>query len=618
MSSKDLPKWLQKAISALPQEGKVQVADLYEFFKFDEDQFECFSLNVDSLSMENLPALKKFLEEQEAAKENKASKPAPKLGGASIVSGIKRKPLTSTAARPVALAGGMRASLGLGFAELSTPNPKRQREDPLDAALEGKGTPATPDPLPKPIQVSLKTSVNNQLTTTAAAYAASVKLLGDPALWTGSTGRGPYRWMDEAIEDRAAAQDARLVAMEGPLISAVLARPAAEEARMSSGDGEEEVATGIVGVQSQAEVVLCGRIVCEGLEGRLNERSVLLEGSRASSNGARVNLSLASCKHVAAFPGQIVGVLGRSGMGGSTFHARDFVAGIPPALPANPRGDAAVHMMVVAGPYCLRDGLDYTPLEQVLAHAARTHPQVLVLLGPFLAADNLKVSTGDLVLPNETEPCSYEEVYSKHILPRLAAGLKPLRRSTPATEVIIVPSLDEVLCFHPLPQPPLDTSLSLEARAFDQLKSLDVHMVPNPAHLEINGIRVSLCSADPLSSVLRELVLRPAERKIEEALRLLLYQRTLFPVLPRDPPQVSEARADAFDFPDQQVPDMCIFPSQMGLTGTFVDDTAFVNPGLLCRGTNGTFAEMWIVPPSGKADGHKLRDRVRVDIQKLG
>ena len=47
----------------------------------------------------------------------------------------------------------------------------------------------------------------------------------------------------------------------------------------------------------------------------------------------------------AAFPGQIVGVLGRSGMSGSTFHARDFVASLPSPL-AVPRPDAQLHLMV--------------------------------------------------------------------------------------------------------------------------------------------------------------------------------------------------------------------------------------------------------------------------------
>merc|ERR1719203_2242433 len=89
-------------------------------------------------------------------------------------------------------------------------------------------------------------------------------------------------------------------------------------------DGES-LMVGQVGVPTQAEVAMCGRIVCEGLDGRLNERSMLLEGSQTSANGARVQLSVADCKRLAAFPGQIVGVLGRSGMMGTTFHAKELL-----------------------------------------------------------------------------------------------------------------------------------------------------------------------------------------------------------------------------------------------------------------------------------------------------
>merc|ERR1719183_1425769 len=127
---------------------------------------------------------------------------------------------------------------------------------------------------------------------------------------------------------------------------------------------------------------------------------------------------------------------------------------------------------------------------------------------------------------------------------------------------------------------------------------------------------MSVSSSDALSPVLRELVLRPAERKIEEALRLLLCQRTLFPVLPRDPVQVSEARAGALAFPfvDGAVPDLCIFPSAAGgATGTFVDGTAFVNPGLLCRGVLGTFADVMVLPDRVVRGGAplKLSERAR-------
>merc|ERR1719203_2275530 len=107
----------------------------------------------------------------------------------------------------------------------------------------------------------------------------------------------------------------------------------------------------------------------------------------------------------------------------------------------------------------------------------------------------------------------------------------------------------------------------------EQLKLLGVKFLPNPAHLDLNGLRVSVTSADALSPVLRSgLVLRPEERKIEQALRLLQQQRSLFPVLPREPARVSEARAAALDFPGKVVPDVAIFPSVSGTaSGMLVD-----------------------------------------------
>ena len=349
---------------------------------------------------------------------------------------------------------------------------------------------------------------------------------------------------------------------------------------------------------------------------------MLLEGSRASGIGAKVQLNVAECHRVAAFPGQIVAVLGHSDMTGSTFHVREFLAGLPaPTSLLAP--ERSLHALVVAGPFCLRDGLDYTPLESVLAHAVTERPGVLIILGPFLDAKNLIVSAGDTFLPGEEqEPCSVEEVYAKHVWPLLIRGLAPLRHASPATEVLIVPSLDEVLCFHPLPQPPLDAMLSgaplTPGSAMDQLKRMGIQFLPNPAHVDINGINVSLTSADALSSVLRNFVLRPEGRKIDEALRLLLLQQGLFPVVPRDPAQVCEARAAALDFPGGVLPDICIFPLNSGIAnGTLVDDTIFVNPGMLCRpAALGSFAEVWLAPSTGGTKT-SLRERFRVDIHRM-
>jgi DNA polymerase alpha subunit B len=633
MAAKDeLPGFVQKVSSSLPAEAHAALLDLYKTYNFKEDHLECFFINSakSMLTVDNLPDFRHHLADEASKKTGKASKPGQtgtqptparsggKLGGgiAGLLGGKRALPAGVNAALSQAQASASASQASQQ--DLTTPDAKRPRGSDMGGVAAG----ATPEP---PSKVSVKSSVNENLKKpeqgSSVAAAAQIRLLGDRSLWMGKNG-GAYRWMDESIEDRATAQDEALSAMEGPILAAVRARPAA---RLSLGEGETEVAAGTVGVASQAEVVLCGRLICEGLEGRLNERSILLEGSRLSCNSARVQLNLSGCPHIAAFPGQIVGVLGRSGMSGSTFHARDFVAGLPPRMPrAAPSADAQLHMMVAAGPFCLRDSLDYSPLEQVLAHAVRMKPRVLLLIGPLLDAGNLKVSSGDTVIPGETEPRSYEEVYTEHLFKVLARGIRPLRQAQPPTEVLLVPSLEEALCFHPLPQPPLDISLNLQSEAFSLLKNnLGAKLLPNPAHLEINGLRVSTASADALSPVLRELVLRPPERKIEEALRLLLSQRTLFPVVPRDPAQVSEARAGALAFPfaDGALPDLCIFPSAAGgATGTFVDGTAFVNPGLLCRGTLGTFAEIMVLPDRAAQGGNplKLSERARVDILKLG
>jgi len=618
MASKDeVPTWLSKAAAKLPEEGQAKLIKLHGSYNFAEDQIDAFNMNAGSITMDNIEDFGHFLERE----TNKPSKPAgtravarPAMGGfmPKGIQGLqslfgKRKSLGDAEAGNAQASGRSQDNC--------TPESKRAREGAESDLIRG-----TPEP---PSKVSVKTSVNEQLAKPQlgeTATATQIKVLGDSTLWTGPRG-GAYRWMDEALKDRAAAQDAQLTAMEDRILAAMRARPVA---RLSLTDGQDEVAAGTVGVASQAEVVLCGRLVCEGLEGRLNERSILLEGSQASSFSARVQLNLAGCQQIAAFPGQIVGVLGRSGMSGATFHARDFLPGLPIPKPLPLRREANLHMMVASGPYCKRDSLDYSPLEQVFAHALRTKPRVLLLMGPFLDAGNLKVTSGDTVIPGETNPRPYEEVYTQYILPMLAKGIAPLRHAKPATEVLILPSVDEALCYHPLPQPPLDVSLCVEADSFSRLHSLGVKFLPNPAHLEINGLKVSTCSTDALGPVLREIVLRPPENKIQEGLRLLLNQRTFFPVLPRDPPQVSEARSSAlsFAFADDAVPDLCVFPSAIGgATGTFVDGTAFVNPGVLCRGSLGTFAEVVVLPDSSRAaqggDPLKLSERARVDILKL-
>jgi len=598
-----MPAKLAQTVDAFPTELREKLQELYGRVAFGEHHLDSFDANHGVMNLDNFPT---FIQEMDkevavAAASAKAAKARRDSQGAA-----KRARMSFLPQAVLGLTGFGRggATAGSGASPAATTPNKRTRED--------KGT---PEPVRKPVNVSLKASMNSNMDAKPAisteVAAVSVKLLGDQELWGGPR-RGTYAWMDESLEDRTAERDQRLADFEGPLAEAMQQRH----------EGEETL-VGTIGVPSQAETILCGRIVCEGLEGRLNERSMILEGSRATARGARVQLNAAACPNVAAFPGQLVSVLGRSGLSGTTFHARDFVAGIPAPPPA--QGCEQVHMLVLAGPFCLKNGLDYSPLEQALEHAARVKPQVVLLVGPFVDATNKLVAEGDVELPGQGEPCSLEEFYSEHVLSLLVRGLQDLRKSIGSTRVLVVPSLDEALAFHPMPQPPLDLELAPNLNdagvaKLEKLKQMGVQFLPNPAHLDINGLRVSVSSADALSPVLRSgLVLRPEERKIEQALRLLQQQRSLFPVLPREPACVSEARAAALDFPEKVVPDVMIFPSVSGTSqGMLVDARLFVNPGSVCRpAAIGTFAEIWAGAPPTEGAKASVRDRVRVDIQSL-
>jgi len=637
----DLPNDVREIIAGFPPDGQTKLLELYTKYHFDDAAVECFTINAGKLVTANLKEFQMFLENDAAETASKALKlTAPKRPRVSdpgrkrplppVVTPNKTLPPGVSAAfsGSKTLPPGVSAAFGGAGIQTAVPDPKRLRAENADVVGNAVNTTALgigAAKTPEPVKVSLKSSLNDKLVVPpigTQSNPVALELLGESSLWLDAKG-GAYTWMDESIEDRAAAHDMRLASFEGPMLEV-----------MHQIHADEDITVGTIGVPTQQEVMLCGRIACEGLEGKLNERSLLLEGTKASSNGARVQLNVAECPRIAAFPGQIVSVLGRSGSSGATFHAKEFLTGLPHTVRSTTgvladltshQEAAPIHAVVAAGPFCTRDSLDYSPLEKLLEYAAQVRPQVLIIVGPFLAADNVKVASGDTTFPGEEAPCSFEDFYAELVLPTLRNGVEELKRQSPFTEVCILSSTEDVMCLHPFPQPPLDISLATSRGDphLEHLRRLGVRFLPNPSHLLLAGLRVSICSADALKPIMSEIVLRPAEKgakRLEEAYRLLLQQRTLFPVLPTDPAQVAETRAMALDFPDGALPDVCIFPSQLfgGASATFVDNSVFVNPGLLCRAAVDTFAELWITPPSKDAHDSPLRERTRVDIQKLG
>ena len=133
-----------------------------------------------------------------------------------------------------------------------------------------------------------------------------------------------------------------------------------------------------VGHACQHPVLVAGRICCEA-EGKLNAKSLILEGSRAISNGRRVRLNVSdgSLSTLSVFPGQIV-VVGGMCTNGREIVVNEMYTSAPPARATSTAAEllkfnhgsrhelgplqAPSSIIVAAGPYCASDDTSYAPL----------------------------------------------------------------------------------------------------------------------------------------------------------------------------------------------------------------------------------------------------------------
>ncbi|RHY95497.1 hypothetical protein DYB35_004042, partial [Aphanomyces astaci] len=115
---------------------------------------------------------------------------------------------------------------------------------------------------------------------------------------------------------------------------------------------------GAVGDPSPSHVTVCGRIVCEAPEGKLNASVVQLEGARKYCGGQRVLLDLSQVPALEAFPGK------------------------PEPLPfavTIVNDTAPVRIFTAAGPFTPHNDPQYQPLSDLIAVAAKQKPDVVIL-----------------------------------------------------------------------------------------------------------------------------------------------------------------------------------------------------------------------------------------------
>ncbi|XP_021007075.1 DNA polymerase alpha subunit B [Mus caroli] len=341
-------------------------------------------------------------------------------------------------------------------------------------------------------------------------------------------------------------------------------------------------------VPAQEPVILLGQIGCDS-NGKLNSKSVILEGDQEHSYGAQIPVDLSELKEYSLFPGQVV-IMEGFNTTGRRLTATKLYEGVPLPFyqPTEEEGASEQTMVVVAcGPYTTSDSITYDPLLDLIAIINRDQPDVCILLGPFLDAKHEQVENCKLTSP-------FEDVF-KQCLRTVIEGTR-----SSGSHLVFVPSLRDVHHEPVYPQPPF---------TFSELSREDkkrVQFVSEPCSLSINGVMFGLTSTDLLFHIGAEEIFSSSgtSDRFSRVLKHILTQRSYYPLYPPHEDMAIDYE-NFYTYAQLPVtPDVFIVPSELRYFVKDIFGCVCVNPGRLTKGqVGGTFGRLYLRRQPKAMDG---------------
>ncbi|GAX74279.1 hypothetical protein CEUSTIGMA_g1728.t1 [Chlamydomonas eustigma] len=241
---------------------------------------------------------------------------------------------------------------------------------------------------------------------------------------------------------------------------------------------------------TQEPVWVAGRIVAEheAAGSALNAQSVLLEGSREASGGARVRLDLSQLQSFRLFPGQVVGVKGLNPTG-STFVAQQLITHVIPVgrMMEEKKGEGTaaasppkhLSMVVAAGPFTNSDNVLYEPLTDLLQYCSEHDVDQVLLMGPFVDVEHPRIKDGTLDV-------LFEQLFQQQVLSKLHEWQQLSENKK--RHVLLMPSTRDAHSHPVFPQPPFMLPSD----------SNKVRSIQSPTCFVSEGLTVAACSQDVL------------------------------------------------------------------------------------------------------------------------
>nr|XP_056708837.1 DNA polymerase alpha subunit B [Euleptes europaea] len=332
-------------------------------------------------------------------------------------------------------------------------------------------------------------------------------------------------------------------------------------------------------VPTQEPVTVLGQIGCDS-NGKLNARSVILEGDQEHSSGGQVAVDVSELAEYSLFPGQVV-VLEGTNSTCEQLVASKLYEGVPLPFykPTSPTEGPEQQMVLVAcGPYTTSDSITYDPLADLIEVINKGRPDVCILLGPFLDAKHTQVEKCQLT-------ASFEDVF------KLCMKSVIENTRSAGSRLVFVPSLRDVHHDCIYPQPPFSCcELSKE----DKQRVL---FVSDPCTLEINGVVFGLTSTDLLFHMGAEEISSSSSvlDRFSRILKHILTQRSYYPLYP--PAEEINIDYEKFYHYAQLpvTPDVLITPSDLRYFIKDILGCICMNPGRLTKGqVGGTYGRLYV------------------------
>jgi DNA polymerase alpha subunit B len=241
-----------------------------------------------------------------------------------------------------------------------------------------------------------------------------------------------------------------------------------------------------VGIPQSSPHVTIGRICNEAHSGTLNAASMVLEGSKSRSNGARIHLDVSNLLSPPSdgtkkgldgwsfFPGQMVALQGRNVTGRKMIVDQVVAEGAPPPPICKTlasqlmdyhhgmdhQNGSPLRVVVACGPFTTQDDLSYQPLFDLLLEVVRMNENeggvdLVILMGPFVDVRQPLLMDGDKVVlevddgydGRESKRQKMHVPYETLFANKVAGELFTLFEQQPhlPTQFVLVPSIDDAV-----------------------------------------------------------------------------------------------------------------------------------------------------------------------------